>query len=152
MGKKKEKFKQYIQKLSVKERKKKRFNSYLEKVDGLRALDDNNLNYEYINLKTRYEYKKSVLTLLTVSVGIAIIMDVWKKFFSFMEMALQYASAVGADAIGVSSVSFIISSITALSISALIIYVLLSLMKEISEIKKELMIVEMIINERSVKK
>lgn len=110
------------------------------------------LLFEYINQKSKYEYKKGILTLFIVSIGLALLMNVWKKFFSFMESALKYTSTI-ADVknFEIAQVSFYISISTATFVTILIIFFIFTYVHELVMINKELILIAEIRNRKTEK-
>lgn len=138
-----DRFKNYVMSFSLPRRRERELSAYRQRVHQLRNMDKDELNYEYVNLKAKYEHKKSALTLFIISIALAVLMNVWKKFFAFMEMVLQYENS----SVEITEVSFIISVITAIFITSIILFFLLTFMKELYVMKKEMMIIEEVKNE-----
>ena len=76
--------KKYVMKFSYREKRNQKLEKFRKEVKVLNDMDIEELEFEYIDLKSKYEHKKSILTLLLLTIALTILMDVWKKFFSFI--------------------------------------------------------------------
>lgn len=139
-------FKQFVMSFSFKERRKRELAVYRQRVFKLKSMEPDELDYEYITLKSEYEHKKSVLTIVIISIALAVLMNVWKYFFIFIEKTLQYAALFKGNEIEIAKVSSAVSVIAAVFITLMILMILIVYMKEIRRTQKELMIVEEVRN------
>lgn len=139
-------FKSYVMSFSYRERRAKKLADYKRRVSELKRMERDEIDFEYINLKSACEHKKSVLTIFIISIALAMLMNVWEKFFLFVEKALKYAASFQDSEIEVAKISFVISVITAVLLTVIILSVLFNYMKEIKQIQKELMIIEEVRN------
>lgn len=142
-------FKSYVMSFSYKERRAKKLEEYKKRVRELKEMESDEIDFEYINLKSECEHKKSILTIFIISVALAMLMNVWEKFFLFMEKALTYAVSIQESEIEVAKISFFISLIVAIALTVIILYVIFTYMKEIKQIQREVMIIEEVKNRRS---
>ncbi len=142
MWKGRRKLKDYVMKFSYHERRKRKLESFNQEVKKLRQMDEDELNIEYIELKTELDHKKSVLTLFIISIAMAVLMNVWSKFFSFMQMALQYVAASEDSKMEIMKISFVISILIAIVLTLVILFVLLDLSKDMMILQKKLMMIE----------
>lgn len=142
----------FIMNFSYHEKRNRDYTAFCQELQSLRQMSDDELKFEYIQLKTRCEHEKGVLTLFVISIALAILMDVWNKFFSFMKIALQYASSSssGYDSAVVIKISLCVSVIVAGALTFSILYLLFSKVKDISKLKKKIAMVEEVINERKI--
>lgn len=144
------KIKNYIMKLSYQERRKRELESFEKELAKYRNMTNDELKYEYIKLKTEYEHKKGVLTLFVVSIALAILTNVWSKFFSFMEQVFQYAATrrdAGVDVIGV---SFFISIVVLVFITLIVIASLLILADDMKMIRRKVMMIEDVMERKNI--
>lgn len=139
-------FKSCVMSFSYRERRAKKLVEYKNRVCELKNMERDELDFEYINLKAECEHKKSVLTIFIISIVLAMLMNIWEKFFLFIEKALTYAASVQGNGIEIAKISFVISIILAISLTVIILYILFTYMKEIKQIQKELMIIEEVRN------
>ena len=151
MAENKERFKRYIMSLSYKERRARELFKYKERIQELESMDSDELDFEYVSLKSAYEHKKSVLVLLIISIALALLMNVWKYFFSFIQESIQYGSTIVGNGIEVVEVSFTIAFILTLFTTFVIAFLLIAYMNELRQIQRELMIVEIVRNRLLVK-
>lgn len=141
-------FKNYVMRFSYREKRNQKLVKFRQEVKALNNMDRDELEFEYVNLKSKYEHKKSVLTLFLLSIALAVLMDIWKKFFSFMGMVLQYTQTVEADSIEIIKVSLVISILVAIAITSLILLFLYTLLTDISKMRRKLMIIENVMEKR----
>ena len=99
MSKYREEFKAYVMRYSYQARRKRKLDSFNKEIKRLRAMDKDELDFEYIEFKTELDHKKNVLSLFLISIALSVLMNVWSKFFSFMHTAFQYA-ATSSDSSG----------------------------------------------------
>lgn len=151
MAENKERFKRYIMSFSYKERRARELFKYKERIQELESMDSDELDFEYVSLKSAYEHKKSVLVLLIISIALALLMNVCKYFFSFIQESIQYGSTIVGNGIEVVEVSFTIAFILTLFTTFVIAFLLIAYMNELRQIQKELMIVEIVRNRMLVK-
>lgn len=141
-------FKNYVMRFSYREKRNQKLEKFRQEEKALNDMDRDELEFEYVNLKSKYEHKKSVLTLLLLSIALAVLMDIWKKFFSFMGMVLQYTQTVEADSMEIIKVSLVISILVAIAITLLILLFLYTLLTDISKMRRKLMIIENVMEKR----
>ena len=140
-------FNDYVKKCQLQ-----KYEKYLQKKSYYENMPSDQLLFEYISQKSKYEYKKGILTLFIVSIGLALLMNVWKKFFSFMESALKYTSTIAnVENFEIAQVSFYISISTATFVTILIIFFLFTYVHELVMINKELILIAEIRNRKTEK-
>ena len=139
-----------VMKLSYQERRRRKLDAYKNEMQRLKQLDNDELKFEYIELKSKCERKNENFTLFLISIAIAILMNVWSKFFSFMQKALEYASESGLDSMEIAKVSFIISVTLAVFVTVIIFSILFSFVNDISNMKKKLMLLDEAMNEKGI--
>lgn len=137
-----------IMRLSYQERRKRELERFEKELKEYRNMTDDELKYEYIKLKTEHEHKKGILTLFVVSIALAILTNVWKEFFSFMEQAFQYAAKIENGGADVVSVSFWISVIVSAFITVVILVALFTVAGDMKEIRRKFMMIEDVIKEK----
>lgn len=135
-------FKRYVMSFTYKEQRAKRLAAYKKRVCELKNMERDEIDFEYITLKSEYEHKKSVLTVFIISIILAVLMNVWEKFFLFIEKALTYAASFQESGIEIARVSFAIAIIVVVFLTVIIIFILLSYMKDLQQMQKELLIIE----------
>ena len=108
-------------------------------------MDKDERYFEYTELVSEYERRKNVLVFFLVAVALAVLADVWSRFFSFMELAIQCAAGSGNAEAAV--VSFWISVSVLTFITLLVCFFLFASVKETEALRKRLMMVEGVIKE-----
>ena len=140
--------KKYVMKFSYREKRNQKLEKFRKEVKVLNDMDIEELEFEYIDLKSKYEHKKSILTLFLLTIALTVLMDIWKKFFSFIGMALKYTQTVKIDAMEIIKLSFVVSILVAIAITILILYFLNILLTDITEMKRKLMIIESVMEKK----
>ena len=92
-----------------------------------------------------------MLGLFLVTLIVAIISDVWKSFFSFIQMAISYNSLYMQNSKVVTEVSFYIALILSIFIISIITVFLVSFMRNIRKLNKTIMLIELVKEEKCVK-
>ena len=86
----KEKIENFIMKFSYREIRRRKMQAFKWRLETLRSMEKEALEFEYVEQKVRYEHKKNICEMLLMIILLGIIMGVWKEFFSFMRTAYQY--------------------------------------------------------------
>lgn len=149
MANNQERFKRYVMSFSFSERRAKQLEQYRQVVTEFKQMQSDELDFEYITLKSKCEHKKSILTLLMVTIALAVLMNVWNNFLDFMEKVFQYAATVESNGVEVAKIGFIISLIMAAAIVCVVFLIVISYMKELKMLKQKLMIIEEIKNQQT---
>lgn len=138
-----------IMKFSHTERRKRKLDKFKEDKQKFEQMSDEELKFEYIELTAKCERKSGIFTLFVISIVLAVLMNVWSKFFDFMQKALIYASTSGIDSTEIVKVSFIISVAIAVFITAIVFFILFSFVNDISKIKKKLQLIDEVMKRRN---
>lgn len=149
MGNNCERFKRFVMSFTFSERRSKQLEQYRQAVSEFKQMQSDELDFEYITLKSRYEHKKNVLTLFILTIALAILMDVWNSCLDFMGKALQYVATLENGGIEVAKIGFIISAIATASIICVVLLILISYMKELRMMRQKLMIIEDVKKQRT---
>lgn len=142
MGEIQEKIKSYVMYLSMKERKEREYLKYMEEFNRLKDLSESRLSSEYINTKSKYEYKKNKLSIFVIAIVLAVLTDVWKYFYKFIEQILLFASNQQIDAIDIAITGFMIAVIVSACVTSMIIFLLIDYIKETYSVHRHLLIIE----------
>ena len=149
MQKTKGNFRDYVMRLSYQERRKRKLESFNQEVQKLRKMKEDELNFEYITLKTEID-RKNVLSLPIAVIAFVLLMNVWNKFFSFMQMLLQYAANAGADSEEILKIGFAVSVLAAIVLTLAILFFICDLSKDIMKMQRKRMLIEYV-KEKSYK-
>ena len=117
---------------SLRGKRKRQFREYKKRVAIFQAMSSEELEFEYIMLKTEYANKKGVLTLFAVTVALTMLVGICNGFLGFMNNVLHYVTKVE-FAIGIIITGFMI---------IIILMALLFELKELKILEQDLMIVE----------
>lgn len=124
------------------ENRRKEFEKFNSQMDIYKNMPPDELKFEYILLNAKYEKKKSELTLFLLTIALSVLMNVWDKFFSFMKMAIEYAGKTAGDSFEIAKISFIISSIIVIFITAVIFFMLFAFINDIHKMKINIAMIE----------
>lgn len=124
------------------ENRRKEFEKFNSQMDIYKNMPPDELKFEYILLNAKYEKKKSELTLFLLTIALSVLMNVWDTFFSFMKMAIEYAGKTAGDSFEIAKISFIISSIIVIFITAVIFFMLFAFINDIHKMKINIAMIE----------
>lgn len=124
------------------ENRRKEFEKFKSQMDIYKNMPPDELKFEYILLNAKCEKKKSELTLFLLTIALSVLMNVWDKFFSFMKMAIEYAGKTAGDSFEIAKISFIISSIIVIFITAVIFFMLFAFINDIHKMKINIAMIE----------
>lgn len=144
----KEKIENFIMKFSYREIRMRKMQAFKWRLETLRSMEKEALEFEYVEQKVRYEHKKNICEMLLMIVLLGIIMGVWKEFFSFMRTAYQYVVTSGYNGMEEINVCFLLSVILAVAITLAILLPICDAVKEISAAKRDLAIIEIAMKEK----
>ena len=147
MKSKKDGIMKYLQKYSYSVRRKRKLIKFREQIQELEKMDKDELDFEYINIKAEFEHERGVFSLFIITVIISVLTNVWKAFFQFIKKVLEY-SDTQVDSAVVVQVSFEISAIILIATIFIVLWVLFERTKELKELRRKLMIIEMVRKER----
>lgn len=138
----KDKIKEKIMYISFQERKKREYEAYSQKIQYLKSLTSEQLDAEYVNTKARYESKKSMLSLVVVTVILAILMEVWKYFFDFVKRVISFAENQMPNEFEIAKLGVLLSVILVIFLTVIVVSVLIGYVKELREIYSYLLMIE----------
>lgn len=129
------------------ERRKKKISEFEKHINELRSMDENELNFEYVNTKTDYDHKEVILSLFVIMIMSSILANAWKYIYVFMQKALQY-SATQVESEMIAKVSFEIATIILITIMLIVFWVLLENAKDIKKLQRKLMMIQIVMKEQ----
>ena len=144
----KEKIENFIMKFSYREVRRGKMQAFKWRLETLRSMEKEALEFEYVEQKVRYEHKKNICEMLLIIILLGIIMGVWKEFFSFMRTAYQYVVTSGYNDMEEINVCFLLSVILAVAITLAILLPVCDAVEEISAAKRDLAIIEIAMKEK----
>ena len=144
----KEKIENFIMKFSYREIRRRKMQAFKWRLETLRLMEKEELEFEYVEQKVKCEHKKNVCEMLLIIILLGIIMGVWKEFFSFMRTAYQYVVTSGYNGVEEINVCFLLSVILVAAITLAILLPVCDAVEEISAAKRALAIIEIVIREK----
>lgn len=127
---------------SLRGKRKRQFKEYKKRVAIFQAMSSEELEFEYIMLKTEYANKKGVLTLFAVTVALTMLVGICNGFLGFMNNVLHYVTKLESGGMEVLKVEFAIGIIITGFMIIIILMALLFELKELKILEQDLMIVE----------
>jgi len=152
MSKFSEIIKRWVMYYSFQEQRKRELTAYRKKLEYLGSLDNDEINSEYINLKSTYERKKIFLSIFMLSLVISVLMDMWKSFYYVIRNLTEIASSFQENSIEILELGVVLFLILFGFVTVIVLMSLFLYINRICEIYKDLLIVEEIKNKRSKQK
>lgn len=149
MAKVKEKMKDFIMSFTIQEQKKKELKEYRQEIEKLKNLTEDEIDLLYINLKSKYEHKKNILSIFLLTIVISVIMEVWKYFYGFIESFIKYTSLKQGADVETAKIVFVVMTIMIVLIIIVFLGMLVMHTKKMKSVYKDLIMVEEIRNKRN---
>lgn len=146
----KECFRKCVMYISLQERKKRTYQKEKKALEKLRVLSETELKLEYINLKSRYEHNKQILTLFLITVIMAVVSDVWSLFQNFIQQIIKYTVIM--DETRYAITYFEITLILTMFLTIIVLIFAANYMRNLYRIYKQLLLIELIQEERKENK
>ena len=143
----KEYFKKCIMHFSLEERKRQKYRENEKKIEELRKLSEMELKSEYINLKSKYERNKGVLTLFLITVILVVLNDIWCLFQRFIQQMLNYTSLIE-NKPEYAIISFMNTLIITVFLIIIIMMIAGNYIRNLYKVYEQLLRVEMVREER----
>lgn len=137
-----EKIKQGIMLISFQERRKRELEHYRQEKSLLQYMEKDEIDLEYINLKSEYEHKKNVLFVFMTSIVISMLMSAWDIFGGFVGKILEYVKLNQGSDVDIADVTFIICTTLLIFITAVLLLVLILYVRRIGQLYKKILMIE----------
>ena len=142
--------KRWVMYYSFQEQRKRELTAYRKKLEYLGSLDNDEINSEYINLKSTYERKKIFLSIFMLSLVISVLMDMWKSFYYVIRNLTEIASSFQENSIEILELGVVLFLILFGFVTVIVLISLFIYINGICEIYKNLLIVEEIRNKKMI--
>ena len=142
----KDKLKDFMMKFSYSERRQNKLKRFVKEVNHYKEMDQEELKFEYIKVKTDFEHQRLVCALFFMIFMISIVTNVGKGSFEYMKMLLEY-SATQEDGAVVVQVGLEIFVILLVALMIIMLWILFEKTKEVKALQRKLIIIKMIIQE-----
>ncbi len=142
----KDKFIDFMRKFSYSERRKNKLQRFVREVNHYKEMNQEELKFEYINVKTDFEHQRIVRALLFMIFMISILTNVGKGFFEYMKTLLEYSATQGNGTIVV-QVGLEIFVILLAALMFIMLWILFEKTKEIKALQRKLIIIKMVMHE-----
>jgi len=137
--------KRWLARVPLREKRQKDLDRYRQEKHRLEELEEDALELEYINTIAKYEHKKGIMSIFVIFILVAILMKVWKYFFSFIEKIILYLTSSNGDT-DIAIVTFVIYATIIASITAIILSMLVAFTRSANRLNKHLLIIKEVRN------
>lgn len=135
------KFKNWVMSFTYQERRNKQLEIFRTKIEHYSSMDKDELNFEYFNCKAEYEHKKNILTLIIITIAVSLIMNIWEKLFSFLNMAIKYDNYMN-DSQDTFTICLMIASAIGLMFVVTGVIVLFTIFNDLKQLKREVCLIQ----------
>lgn len=108
----------------------------------LARMEPDAIDLEYINKKTEYEHKKTVLSVLMITIVLSVLMDAWSAFYKFMEKVARYSASSPRGSEQIAKVGFVIAAILVVFVTIVVCIILVMNTRERRRVYRDLLIIE----------
>lgn len=147
MGNKRNSFREYVMKFSFQERRKAELENFRNELARFRAMDEEEMNFEYIKEKINYEYLWVKFVLLLGILLIAFLYSIIQNN-SLMRMVFQYMNTMENNSL---EVLMVVGSIVVSVIAFFVfffLFIIRGFLHNLKRSRKNIMVMEAIINRK----
>lgn len=137
----------WLKKYSHDEKERCSFEKYLKERTHYEEMSDNQLNEHYIANKTKYEYKKMLLTLCGITIFLTIFFGIWNTFFDISMKILEFSINESSN-VQLPSIIFFISVFLVITIAVILFLLLISYIRNIYIVYRKMLLIENVIETR----
>lgn len=141
----KEKIENFIMKFSYREIRRRKMQAFKWRLETLRLMEKEELEFEYVEQKVKCEHKKNVCEVLLMIVLLGIVMGIWREFFAFIRISYQYTVTSGYDEM---NICFLLSVILAAALTLAILIPVRDGVEDMKAAKRDLAIIEIVMREK----
>lgn len=141
----KEKIENFIMKFSYREIRRRKMQAFKWRLETLRLMEKEELEFEYVEQKVKCEHKKNVCEVLLMIVLLGIVMGIWREFFAFIRISYQYTVTSGYDEM---NICFLLSVILAAALTLAILIPVRDGVEDMKAAKRDLAIIEIAMREK----
>lgn len=105
-------------------------------------MEDDEIDMEYIDLKSEYEHKKNVLLVFFTSIVISVLMSAWNIFYEYTGKLMQYIAVVRGVETEIAEVTFYLCTVIIVCITIIIFWILAAYLKRIKQLYKRILMIE----------
>lgn len=145
----KEKIENFIMKFSYREIRRRKMQAFKWRLETLRLMEKEELEFEYVEQKVKCEHKKNVCEVLLMIVLLGIVMGIWREFFAFIRISYQYTVTSGYDEM---NICFLLSVILAAALTLAILIPVRDGVEDMKAAKRDLAIIEIVMREKEDEK
>ena len=141
----KEKIENFTMKFSYREIRRRKMQAFKWRLETLRLMEKEELEFEYVEQKVKCEHKKNVCEVLLMIVLLGIVMGIWREFFAFIRISYQYTVTSGYDEM---NICFLLSVILAAALTLAILIPVRDGVEDMKAAKRDLAIIEIVMREK----
>lgn len=135
-------FERYVMSLSYEKRRARRLLRYKERAQELEGMNLDELEFEYVFVKSAYEHKKGILMASIFFMILVFLMDLWSYFFWFMWEMNLYGMTVAGIGIKMVDVGIEFALMLILFVAFIILMVLVMHLRDLNRMRENLLIIE----------
>ena len=144
----KEKIIKGLKYFSYKERRNREYENFKKEMENLENLPSSSLKAEYVLTKSKYDFKKLKLTLIYISVALAIVVGILSKLFYVFEKIAHFIS-LNSENIEAGKAFIILSLVISILIIASVVIFLIYYIKDMQLLYKHLLTIEEVIKSKN---
>lgn len=133
---------------SFQERKKRELECYRQEKKRLQKMEKDEMELEYINLKSEYERKKNILFVFMTAIVVSILLYTWSAFFELARKIMQYAASASDGGIEIAKVTFYLCVILIIFVTVVAVGILVIHIRRIGQLYKKILMIEEVKKER----
>ena len=136
---------------SFQERRRKKLEKYKNEMKVLKNRSIDEINMDYIELKTKYEHKKRILSVFVITIILSIFMNIWTNIYKFMLDVINFFYSSQGNEEELAFTVFLICVIMLVAIALIFFIALYIYLRDMKELNKKLMMIEQIRIDRKIK-
>ena len=142
-------FDKFINSISYTARHEKALSESNDKVDKYLKMDENEFTMEYIDIKSRYKHKQTLLSVISVATLIVITLDIWKYFFNAISVLSINDGMINSE---LSKTSLYLALTIICVIVFTVVFIIGNMVRSLHQLSKELLFLEEVKGMRNAKK
>ncbi|WP_411328655.1 hypothetical protein [Anaerofustis stercorihominis] len=119
---------------SSKEKERRRFEEYKEKINRYDCMSKDEFSLKYNDVRTDYEHEKMILLTIIATVLVSILMNIWGRCFDFFKNAIIIISQSNNQEEIMIRASFIITAIVLLLVTSVLFLIIYNKFKQVKKL------------------
>lgn len=136
------KFKKAVMYFSRREREKRIYSLLDKEREIYEPLSDRELSAQYVNTKSKYDFKKNILSVFVGTIIITVLTGVWTSFFKLANQMIQLLSSGQSEPEKMGTIGLILFSSFFCFFVLIVVIVLIAYLRSIYRLQKKMLIIE----------